>query len=166
MGGAESCAPHAMESEPKAKAPNTEPASVPIAELLDLDQIGPGHRPPTPREIRAALPLGWVYDEVRREAHRDLRLFFSRSWIMILGMVTFGAAGIGFFIYALPRGAYGWLRFLLMLLAVLLAGGIVGPLITRALTKPGNRPVANSTDSQKSGLRDSSHEQSGEQRVD
>ncbi len=160
-----------MEPEPKVKAPKEEPASVPIGELLDLDQIGPGHRPPTPREIRAALPLGWVYDEVRREAHRDLRLFFSRSWVMILGMVTFGAAGIGFFIYALPRGAFGWLRFLLMLLTVLLAGGLVGPLVTRALTKPstpaGNKKPGNEKSATANAQQENSpHEPSGEQRVD
>lgn len=108
---------------------------VPISELIDLASVGPGTRPPTPRELRAALPRGWALDDNLRTAHRDARLLFTEGWILVVGMVLFGGAGIFFFSTVLPRGFGGFLRFAAIAAAVLLIGGIAGPLITKALLR-------------------------------
>ena len=65
----------------------------------------------------------------------DLRLLFGRGWILIVGLVCFGAAAIGLFVWSAPRGSAGWWRFAAAVAIVLLAGGIVAPLITRALLR-------------------------------
>jgi hypothetical protein len=106
---------------------------VPVAELIELERVGPGHRPPTPAELRAALPRGWVLETDGTTARSDLRLLFSEAWVLVLGLVTFGAVGLGFLWGAFPRGAGGVVRFAVLVGVVLLAGGVVGPLITRAL---------------------------------
>ena len=106
---------------------------VPVSELVELERVGPGHRPPTPAELRAALPRGWVLDADGSTARSDLRLLFREGWVLVLGLVAFGAVGLGFLWGAFPRGAGGFLRFAVLIGIVLLAGGVVGPLITRAL---------------------------------
>lgn len=106
---------------------------VPVSELVDLARVGPGDRPPTPREIRAALPRGWALDEDGAHAHRDARLFFREGWILILGLVVFGIAGAAFLLDALPKGWRGALRLALLVGVVLVLGGVVAPRITRAL---------------------------------
>lgn len=108
---------------------------VPIEELIDLATVGPGTRPPTPRELREALPRGWALDENNRTAHRDARLLFREGWILVVGMLLFGAGAIFFFQSVLPRGFAGFLRFAAAAAAVLIVGGLVGPLISRALLK-------------------------------
>ena len=108
---------------------------VPVEELVDLSTVGPGTRPPTKRELRAALPRGWALDDDGKTAHRDARLLFREGWILVIGLVLFGGAAIFFFQSVLPRGAAGFLRFGLAAGAVLIVGGWVGPLISRALLR-------------------------------
>lgn len=106
---------------------------VPIEELVDVARLGRGGRAPTPRELRAALPRGWALDDDGRHAHRDRRLLFREGWILLLGLVLFGGLGGFFLIDAAPRGLSGVLQLLLLAAAVALAGGIAGPIVTRAL---------------------------------
>lgn len=112
---------------------------VPVGELVDLERVGPGHRPPTPAELRAALPRGWALDEDNEHAHRDTRLLFREGWILVLGMAIFGAIGALFLWGAMPRGWSGVARLVVLFVVVLLAGGLVAPLVTRALTRRSSR---------------------------
>lgn len=107
---------------------------VAVGELIDLSRVGPGHRPPTPREIRDALPRGWVLDDDGTTARRDTRLWFKEGWVLMLGLVCFGAAAIGFFFWSTPRGGSALLRIAAVVAIVLVAGGLVAPIVTRALT--------------------------------
>lgn len=108
---------------------------VPVHELVDLSKIRADGRAPTPREIREALPRGWVLDEDGVTAHRDARVMFAEGWVLVVGLVCFAAAAIGFFAYALPRGVGGWLRLAIVAAVLVLVGGIVAPLVTRALNR-------------------------------
>jgi len=84
---------------------------VPVEQLIDLSKLRTGGRAPTPREIRDALPRGWVLDEDGVTAHSDARLMFKEGWVLIVGLVCFGAAVIGLFYLTFPRGgAPGSLR--------------------------------------------------------
>ena len=108
---------------------------VPIGELVDLEQLKAkrGGAAPTPANLRAALPPGWALDDDHAYAKKDMRLLFRRGWMLAIGMLLFGAAGIIFFIEVFPRGWSGVLRFVVLLVILALVGGVVGPLITRAL---------------------------------
>jgi hypothetical protein len=110
---------------------------VPLEDLVEperLARLGPA---PSPRELRALLPRGWVLDDDGRGAHRDRRLAFREGWVLVLGLVAFGAAAAGLFWWSFPRGSAGLLRFALVVLVVLVAGGVVAPLVTRALRGKG-----------------------------
>ena len=114
---------------------------VPVGELIDpdrLEALGRHGRPPKPRELQEALPPGWVLDEDGTHARRDLRLLFRRGWMLAIGLLLFGGAGLVFFVDVLPGGYRGVLRFAAMIVVLLLIGGVVGPIITRALTKRGS----------------------------
>ena len=111
------------------------PERVPIEQLIDLQRVGPGTRPPTPAELRAALPRGWVLEDDHEHARRDLRLWFREGWIMMAGLVVFGSVGLSFLWSAMPDGMAGVARLLIALLIVLAVGGIVGPIVTRALNR-------------------------------
>jgi len=76
-----------------------------------------------------------------RPATRDRRWLFRESWVLLLGLVCFGAGGLTFLWGAMPRGWEGVLRLVLLLGIVLLVGGFVGPLISRALLRPSARPT-------------------------
>lgn len=123
------------EEPPRDEPPAAHGDRVPVADLVDLAALAALHdgREPTKREIRAALPRGWVLEEDGVTARRDLRLFFREGWILLLGLVLFGAGGAIFFWDVFPRGWDGLLRLVLLIGAVLLAAGFVAPLITRAL---------------------------------
>ncbi len=108
---------------------------VPVGDLVDLDALAAGGRPPTPKRIREALPPGWVLDEDGTTARRDLRVLARDGWVLLIGLVCFGVAGLAFFWDVFPRGWAGALRLVVLLVAVLLAGGIVAPMITRALNR-------------------------------
>jgi hypothetical protein len=109
---------------------------VPIEELVDLAALEERDgRPPSPARLRDALPKGWVLDEDGRSARRDLRLFFRDGWVLLLGLVSFGAAGLGIFWYSFPRGLAGFVRLGVLVLVLLLVGGLVAPWITRRLNK-------------------------------
>lgn len=108
---------------------------VPVDELVDRARIRKDGRPPTPAELRAALPAGWKLDDDGEHAVRDLRLFFSQSWVLVLGLVMFGAAGIGLFASTFPRGERALVRVAILLVVMIVIGGVIGPLVTRALLK-------------------------------
>jgi len=108
---------------------------VPVRDLVDLDTLGAGGRPPTPSQIRAALPRGWALDEDHEHAYRDARLLFREGWILVAGLVVFGSVGLGFLWGAMPHGWNGILRLVLLVGVVLLLGGLVGPTITRTLNR-------------------------------
>lgn len=121
------------------RAPETasEPRTrVPVAELVDLEALTAEHgRAPSPARIRAALPRGWALDDDGRHAHRDARLLFREGWILVAGLVVFGSVGLAFLWGAMPRGPGGLLRLALLLGLVAALGGIVAPLVTRALNR-------------------------------
>lgn len=108
---------------------------VPVEELVDLQRVGPGHRPPTPSELRAALPRGWVLEQDGAHARRDARLLFREGWILVVGLVSFGAVGLSFLLGAMPRGWGGLGRLAVLVVVVLAVGGLVGPMVTRALNR-------------------------------
>ena len=76
-----------------------------------------------------------VLDEDGLHARRDLRVLARDGWVLVIGLILFGAAGFFLFWDSFPRGWRGVGRFGLLLLLVLFAGGIAGPMITRALTR-------------------------------
>lgn len=116
-------------------APPTDPRRVPVSELVDLDALAREGRPPTPRRVREALPRGWALDDDGEHAHRDARLLFREGWILALGLVVFGGVGLAFLWGAVPRGWGGVARLGVLLGVVLAAGGVVGPLVTKALNR-------------------------------
>ena len=115
--------------------PSLAPGRVPVAQLVDLDSLGAPGRPPTPARIRQALPPGWVLEPGGDFARRDLRVLARDGWVLVLGLVCFGAAGLGLFWNTFPQGWRGVGRFAALVLIVLLIGGLVGPMITRALMR-------------------------------
>lgn len=124
-------------SAAKGPLPPTETAPrarVPIGELVDLERFrGLKGRAPTRPELRSLLPRGWVLEDDGLHARRDLRLLFREGWILVVGMVTFGAVALAIFWQAFPRGWRGLASLGGLLLVVLLVGGLVAPLVTRAL---------------------------------
>lgn len=108
---------------------------VPLAEVLSPEELAALGPTPSPRALRAALPRGWVPSEDGRHAERDLRLFFREGWILVLCLVVFGTLGGMFLAGAMPRGLAGLARFAGLVLMLVVAAGLVGPLITRALAR-------------------------------
>lgn len=106
---------------------------LPLAELVDAERLARLGSSPSPRDLRALLPRGWVLCDDHRHARRDLRLLFREGWILLVGLVAFGSAVAGLFWWSFPRGLAGLARFALVVLVVLLAGGLVAPAVTRAL---------------------------------
>ena len=119
-----------MSSEP-------EPASeqVPVEELVDVAALGRHGRPATPAQLRAALPVGWVLAEDGRTARRDGRVLHRHSIVLVTGLLVFGVAGLGLFWSTFPRGWSGFFRAGILLVVLLVAGGFVGPAVTRALMR-------------------------------
>ncbi len=108
---------------------------VPLEELVDLDALRAEGGEPTPRRLREALPPGWVLDADGRSARRDLRILARDGWVLVIGLVLFGLAGFFLFWDSFPRGWRGLGRFALLIALVLFAGGIAGPLITKAVKR-------------------------------
>lgn len=110
--------------------------SVRVEDVLDLDalraELG---REPTPRQLREALPAGLVLDEDGIHVRRDLRMMARHGWVLVFGLVSFGTAGLWLFQETFPRGWRGVGRFAVLIGIVALAGGVVGPMITRALMR-------------------------------
>lgn len=126
----------AVEPSEPGNAGAAPPGHVPIEELIEpshLAELTRDGRKPAPRELRAALPRGWALDDDGRHVHRDARLLFREGWILIVGLVIFGTLGGLFLVDAVPRGWRGALNLLMLLGIVLLAGGVVGPMVTRAV---------------------------------
>jgi hypothetical protein len=109
------------------------PLRVKVADLIDVTRVRRDGRAPTPAELRAALPRGWVLDDDGEHAVRDRRLLFSQGWVLIVGMVVFGAVALGLFWSTFPRGWRGLTRLGLLIVAFVVIGGIIAPLVTRAL---------------------------------
>lgn len=109
------------------------PERVPIEDLLDLEALRQDGREPSPARLRAALPRGWVLEDDLRHARRDLRLFFREAWILIAGLFVFGSSAVLLFWSTFPRGWSGVLRAAILVLAMLVIGGLVAPMVTRAL---------------------------------
>jgi hypothetical protein len=105
----------------------------PIGEVVDMRRLRQDGHEPTPRELRAALPRGWVLEPDLRHARRDARVLFREGWILLLGLVVFGSVGLAFLWGAVPDGWRGLLRLAGLVALVLVAGGLVAPLVTRAL---------------------------------
>ena len=123
---------------PEAKASEPRPKSherVPVGELVDLEALGEGGRPPTPARLRAALPPGWVLDDDGVTARRDLRLLARQGWVLVIGLVSFGTVAAGLFYRTFPRGWRGVGTMLALVTVLLVAGGFVAPRITRALLR-------------------------------
>ncbi len=116
-----------MSDEPRA------PLRVRVADLIDVSRVRRDGRPPTPAELRAALPRGWVLDDDGEHAVRDRRLLFSQGWVLIVGMVVFGAVALGLFWSTFPRGWRGVTRLGLLIASFVVIGGVIAPLVTRAL---------------------------------
>lgn len=112
---------------------NNEREAVPVEELVDLEELARGGRAVTPARLRAALPRGWVLEDDQRHARRDARLLFREGWILIAGLVAFGSAAAGLFYLTFPRGWPGVVRAGVLLAVLLILGGLVAPMITRAL---------------------------------
>jgi len=108
---------------------------VPLAELLSQEELAALGPAPSPRALRGVLPRGWVPCDDGLHAERDLRLFFREGWILVLCLIVFGALGGMFLSGAMPRGLAGLVRFAGLVLLLVLAAGVVGPYITRALTR-------------------------------
>ncbi len=109
------------------------PRRVRVEELVDLARIRRDGRKPTPAEVRAALPRGWVLDDDGEHAVRDRRLLFSEGWVLLTGMIVFGAVALGLFWSTFPKGWRGLTRLGLLIVAFIVIGGVVAPLVTRAL---------------------------------
>jgi len=109
--------------------------SVPVEQLVDLERLRGDGRPPTPKAIRSALPAGWVLNSDGTTARRDLRVLARDGWVLVIGLISFGAVGLGLFWSTFPKGWRGIGRFAALIALVLVAGGLVAPLITRALTR-------------------------------
>lgn len=116
-------------------AARTERPRVEVSELVDLARLRADGRPPTPAQIRAALPRGWSLDDDGVHAVRDRRLLFREGWILIVGLVSFGAVAAGLFWSTFPRGWRGVTRLGLLVVAFVVIGGVVAPMITRALNR-------------------------------
>lgn len=111
---------------------------VPLEQLVDLEALREGlpeGRPIPPQRLRDALPAGWVLAEDQLHARRDLRVLARDGWVLVLGLVSFGTIAVGLFYNTFPRGLRGILFAGTLIVLVLLAGGLVGPMITRALTR-------------------------------
>ena len=127
--------PHEENQSPAQDLPAPAGSRVPIEQLVDLKALARPGRPATPASIRAALPAGWVLDPDGKHAHRDLRVLAKDGWVLVIGLVCFGAAGLGLFWTTFPSGWRGIGRFLFLIVVVIGMGGIVGPMITRALMR-------------------------------
>jgi hypothetical protein len=112
-----------------------DPRRVPIEDLIDPAWLAEQGREPSPARLRAALPRGWVLEEDLRHARRDARLLFREGWILLTGLFVFGTAAAGLFYLTFPRGWAGLTRAGILLLVLILLGGLVAPMITRALNR-------------------------------
>lgn len=108
---------------------------VPIEQLVDLESLSDGGRAPSVNRIREALPPGWVLQPGGREARRDLRVLARDGWVLLTGLVCFGAAVIGLFSYSLPKGGEGLWTLLMIIVTLIVSAGWVGPMITKALMR-------------------------------
>jgi hypothetical protein len=109
------------------------PERVRIEELVDLEALRADGREPTPARLRAALPRGWVLEDDHRHARRDLRLFFREAWVLVAGLVIFGSSAVLLFWSTFPRGWSGVVRGAVLVVVMVFIGGLVAPLVTRAL---------------------------------
>jgi hypothetical protein len=106
---------------------------VPLERLIDTARLTAGRRAATRAEIQRALPRGWVLEEDGLHARRDARLLFREGWVILAGLVVFGAAVLGLFFQTFPRGWRGVARALALAGVLLVLGGWIAPRITRAL---------------------------------
>ena len=74
-------------------------------------------------------------DESTEPPRKARRLFYDEGWVLLIGLIAFGAAALGLFWMVLPSGPAGFLRLAAMAGVLLLCGGLIGPLVTRAIRK-------------------------------
>ncbi|MAE46019.1 MAG: hypothetical protein CMJ86_03915 [Planctomycetes bacterium] len=112
----------------------TQPHLQPLNEVLDLaaleEELG---RHPSPSQIRAALPRGLVLHEDGLHVRPDRRLGVRHSWVLITSLIVFGGASLWLFKDTLPGGWRGVGRLLGLVAALIIAGGLVGPMVTRVV---------------------------------
>jgi len=106
---------------------------VPVEQLVDIVRLSRDGQPPSARAIREALPRGWVLEPDGRTARRDWRIMAREGWILVLALVVFGSVGLGLLWHGFPRGSPALARLGILLAIVVVAGGIVAPMVTRAL---------------------------------
>jgi hypothetical protein len=132
-----------MSPTPPKHAPRTSDTphgrSVPIEELVDPALFGDGTKTPHPYKLRDALPPGWILEPDLKHARRDRRVLAGGGWVLVIGMISFGTVAFFIFRDAFPKGFGGFLRLGAMLAIVLLAGGIVGPMVTRIVQGPSKK---------------------------
>lgn len=135
------------ESDPRARAAHEpEPEDVPLGRRVPIEQLvdpavlGDGSRPVHPYKLRDALPPGWILEPDLKHARRDRRLLAGGGWVLVIGMVSFGSVALMLWRDTFPKGIGPYLRLGGLLAVILLVGGFVAPMITRALTRgPGRR---------------------------
>ncbi len=57
------------------------------------------------------------------------------GWVLVVGMVVFGCTGAYLIWDSLPSGLAGVIRVVLLVGLVLFAGGVAGPMITKAVRR-------------------------------
>ncbi len=106
---------------------------VPVGDLVDLARLTKDGESPSARALREALPRGWVLEPDGRTARRDWRVMAREGWILVLALIVFGSVGLGLLWHGFPRGSSALARLGILLAIVVVAGGIVAPMVTRAL---------------------------------
>ena len=99
--------------------------------LVEHEIVGIRVCTPHPIDLDARVPQARLLSGI--EVHRDARLLFREGWILLLGLVLFGALGSVFLAGGLPRGLGGILRLGVSAVVLVLVGGLVAPWITKTL---------------------------------
>ncbi len=66
---------------------------------------------------------------------RQERQARRQGWVLVLGLVSFGVLAVALFYETFPRGWRGIARGVTLLALMLLLGGVIAPIVSRALLK-------------------------------